>query len=46
MDCNIRLLLRSGSRNTQTGHIEIRQLGIVRLPHRDFSNEHETKTYT
>jgi hypothetical protein len=46
MDCNIRLLRPAASRNAQTGHIEIRQLGIVPLPHRDFSNEHETKTYT
>src|SRR5437764_13870461 len=41
--------------NTQTGHIEIRQLGIVPLPHRRFRNgkfnqggnkHHETKTNT
>src|SRR5262249_20056328 len=37
-DLNIRLLRRSGGRKTQTGHIEIRQLGIVRLPHPQFSN--------
>src|SRR6478736_6119944 len=43
MDCNIRLLRRSGSHNTQTGHIEIRQLGIVPLPHRRFRNGNSTK---
>jgi hypothetical protein len=43
MDCNIRLLLRSGSRNTQTGHIEIRQLGIVPLSHRRFRKGNSTK---
>src|SRR6476646_1117245 len=40
-DLNIRLLRRS--RNTQTGHIEIRQLGIVLLPHRRFRNGNSTK---
>ena len=29
--------------NTQTGHIEIRQLGIVPLPHRRFRNGNSTK---
>src|SRR6476646_9732055 len=29
--------------NTQTGHIEIRQLGIVLLPHRRFRNGNSTK---
>src|SRR5881396_590169 len=29
--------------NTQTGHIEIRQLGIVPLPHRGFRNGNSTK---
>jgi hypothetical protein len=29
--------------NTQTGHIEIRQLGIVPLPHRPFRNGNSTK---
>jgi uncharacterized membrane protein len=43
MDCNIRLLRPSASRNTQTGHIEIRQLGIVPLPHRRFRNGNSTK---
>jgi hypothetical protein len=43
MDCNIRLLHRSGSRNTQTGHIEIRQLGIVPLSHRRFRKGNSTK---
>src|SRR6476659_252827 len=37
------LLRRSGSHNTQTGHIEIRQLGIVPLPHRPFRNGNSTK---
>src|SRR6476659_5324134 len=40
-DLNIRLLRRS--RNTQTGHIEIRQLGIVPFPHRRFRNGNSTK---
>src|SRR4029077_20171834 len=43
MDCNIRLLRPSASRNTQTGHIEIRQLGIVPLPHRRFRYGNSTK---
>src|SRR6476661_7200309 len=43
MDCNIRLLRPSASRNTQTGHIEIRQLGIVPLPRRRFRNGNSTK---
>src|SRR6476660_8076719 len=43
MDCNIRLLRPSASRNTQTGHIEIRQLGIVPLLHRPFRNGNSTK---
>jgi hypothetical protein len=43
MDCNIRLLRPSASRNTQTGHIEIRQLGIVPLPHRRFRKGNSTK---
>src|SRR6476620_5156343 len=43
MDCNIRLLRSSASRNTQTGHIEIRQLGIVPLPRRRFRNGNSTK---
>jgi hypothetical protein len=43
MDCNIRLLRPSASRNTQTGHIEIRQLGIVPLPHRRFRDGNSTK---
>ena len=29
--------------NTQTGHIEIRQLGIVPLPHRRLRNGNSTK---
>src|SRR6476660_1414743 len=29
--------------NTQTGHIEVRQLGIVLLPHRRFRNGNSTK---
>ena len=29
---------RTGKANTQTGHIEIRQVGIVRLPHSHLSN--------
>jgi hypothetical protein len=36
-DLNIRLLHRSGSRNTQNGHIQIRQVDIVRLPHPDLA---------
>src|SRR6267378_3987555 len=43
MDCNIRLLRPSASRNTQSGHIEIHQLGIVPLPHRRFRNGNSTK---
>src|SRR6476660_3907128 len=43
MDCNIRLLRPSASRNTKTGHIEIRQLGIVPLPHRRFRYGNSTK---
>src|SRR6476469_601790 len=43
MDCNIRLLRPSASHNTQSGHIEIRQLGIVPLPHRRFTNGNSTK---
>jgi hypothetical protein len=31
------MLRRSGSRDTQTGHIETRQLGIVLLPHPDLA---------
>src|SRR6266481_5187529 len=46
MDCNIRLLRPSASRNTQTGHIEIRQLGIVLLPHPRFRNGKSTKEST
>ena len=42
-DDNIRLLRRRRSRNAQTGHIEIRQLGIVPLPHRRFRNGNSTK---
>ena len=29
--------------NTQTGHVEIHQLGIVPLPHRRFRNGNSTK---
>jgi hypothetical protein len=52
-DLNILQLCRSGSRTTQTGLIEVRQLAIVLLPHPDFRNgkfneggnkHHETKT--
>src|SRR6476660_7591276 len=43
MDCNIRFLRPSASPNTQTGHIEIRQLGIVPLPRRRFRNGNSTK---
>jgi uncharacterized membrane protein len=37
------LPLRVNPDNTQTGHIEIRQLGIVPLPHRRFRNGNSTK---
>src|SRR5712672_3934278 len=43
MDCNIRLLRPSASRNTQSGHIEIHELALVPLPHRRFRNGNSTK---